>query len=410
MKIVLIANLDLGVADDNLRTVYPRGVKSRYSLGIKIEGYVNSDEGDEEQCEDEYDDEHYDEVISRTVKVKRDRIRKRGTKEFTKRGCVYCKYGLGIRFRRCLCVAVDGYTWTGVSACLIGVPPWRFPSRSSWILFVASCSWSPQCSSLVLLLGLLALVSPSVLHPSQLSQALVKLSSFVSDCVDFVFCFKFRHGRHLVDGTGAAIKENAMKIAMSEIFLLRKINHPNIIRFIDMNEFRLLLLSPAVESSSDIFQRWLGEDLESRSNPMGLAGPTPISKHLAETGSLPKGRALVPGCRTNETLQVYDVVAVACPDRHVVGLSKTVIEKSSKVSTVHLCPMQTSVRPPWAQRIEKLLKPSGELITLMFPMDERSGGPPYKVSVSDYEKVLIPLGFEAMSIVDKERAITPRKV
>ncbi|KAF2538774.1 hypothetical protein F2Q68_00019221 [Brassica cretica] len=101
MKIVLIANLDLGVADDNLRTVYPRGVKSRYSLGIKIEGYVNSDEGDEEQCEDdggEYDDEHYDDVISRTVKVKRDRIRKRGTKEFTKRGCVYCKYGLGIRW------------------------------------------------------------------------------------------------------------------------------------------------------------------------------------------------------------------------------------------------------------------------------------------------------------------------
>ena len=44
--------------------------------------------------------------------------------------------------------------------------------------------------------------------------------------------------------------------------------------------------------------RWLGEDLESRSNPMGLAGPTPISKHLAETGSLPKGRALVPGCGT----------------------------------------------------------------------------------------------------------------
>ncbi|CAN7090246.1 unnamed protein product [Brassica rapa subsp. narinosa] len=105
MKIVLIANLDRNVADDNLRTVvYPRGVKSRYSLGIKIEDYINSDEGDVEQCDDdggeyEYDDEHYDEVISRTVKVKRDRIRKRGTKEFTKRGCIYCKYGLGIRFR-----------------------------------------------------------------------------------------------------------------------------------------------------------------------------------------------------------------------------------------------------------------------------------------------------------------------
>ncbi|CAF2109039.1 unnamed protein product [Brassica napus] len=77
---------------------------------------------------------------------------------------------------------------------------------------------------------------------------------------------------------------------------------------------------------------------------------------------------------------------------------------------IFFCAFEASVRPPWAQRIEKLLKPSGELITLMFPMDERSGGPPYKVSVSDYEKVLIPLGFEAMSIVDKERAITPRKV
>ncbi|WZY85450.1 hypothetical protein YC2023_031834 [Brassica napus] len=47
---------------------------------------------------------------------------------------------------------------------------------------------------------------------------------------------------------------------------------------------------------------------------------------------------------SNETLQGYDVVAVACPDRYVVGLdiSKTVIAKSSKVSTVHLCPMQIS--------------------------------------------------------------------
>ncbi|KAL0769824.1 hypothetical protein Bca101_034974 [Brassica carinata] len=39
-------------------------------------------------------------------------------------------------------------------------------------------------------------------------------------------------GRHLVDGTVVAIKE----IAMTEIFILRKINHPNIIHFIDMIE------------------------------------------------------------------------------------------------------------------------------------------------------------------------------
>uniref|UniRef100_A0A0D3BPC4 Protein kinase domain-containing protein n=1 Tax=Brassica oleracea var. oleracea TaxID=109376 RepID=A0A0D3BPC4_BRAOL len=47
-------------------------------------------------------------------------------------------------------------------------------------------------------------------------------------------------GRHLVDGTVVAIKE----IAMTEIFILRKINHPNIIHFIDMIEVRLLFLFP----------------------------------------------------------------------------------------------------------------------------------------------------------------------
>ncbi|CAN7063258.1 hypothetical protein IGI04_017070 [Brassica rapa subsp. trilocularis] len=202
--------------------------------------------------------------------------------------------------------------------------------------------------------------------------------------------------------------------------------------------------APAVESPSDIFQRLVREDSsggwektwKAGATPWDLGRPTPIIKHLAETGSLPKGRALVPGCGTG-----YDVVAMACPDRYVVGLdiSRTVVEQSSKrFSTLpnakyfsflcedfftwepdekfdlifdytFFCAFEASVRPLWAQRIEKLLKPSGELITLMFPMDERSGGPPYKVSVSDYEKVLIPLGFEAISIVDNELAIRPRK-
>ena len=57
-------------------------------------------------------------------------------------------------------------------------------------------------------------------------------------------------GRHLVDGNVVAIKKIAMArlskklqdSLMSEIIILRKINHPNIIRFIDMIE--VLGLSP----------------------------------------------------------------------------------------------------------------------------------------------------------------------
>ncbi|WZZ48287.1 hypothetical protein YC2023_048394 [Brassica napus] len=64
-------------------------------------------------------------------------------------------------------------------------------------------------------------------------------------------------GRHLVDGTVVAIKE----IAMSEIFILRKINHPNIIHFIDMIEVRIgdgrdgepaMILQPALARSRQI--------------------------------------------------------------------------------------------------------------------------------------------------------------
>ncbi|CAH2064193.1 unnamed protein product [Thlaspi arvense] len=67
-------------------------------------------------------------------------------------------------------------------------------------------------------------------------------------------------GRHLVHGTVVAIKEIAMarlnkklqESLMSEIFILKKINHPNIIRFIDMiehslsdsPEFPLVLIAP----------------------------------------------------------------------------------------------------------------------------------------------------------------------
>lgn len=73
------------------------------------------------------------------------------------------------------------------------------------------------------------------------------------------------------------------------------------------------------------------------------------------------------------------------------------------------CAIEPDMRLAWAQRIRDLLKPGGELITLMFPISDHVGGPPFKVSISDYEEVLLPMGFRAVSIVDNEMAIGPRK-
>uniref|UniRef100_A0A1J3EFZ6 Putative thiol methyltransferase 2 n=1 Tax=Noccaea caerulescens TaxID=107243 RepID=A0A1J3EFZ6_NOCCA len=170
-----------------------------------------------------------------------------------------------------------------------------------------------------------------------------------------------------------------------------------------------------------------------------LGEATPIVVHLCETGSLPNGRALIPGCGTG-----YDVVVMASPDRHVVGLdiSKTSVERSTKMfsslpNSKHFtflkedfftwdptekfdlifdynffCAFEPKVRPLWAKRMHELLNPGGELITLMSPvtLDGRFGGPPpYPVSVSAYEELLVPLGFEVISIVDNELAPGPRK-
>ncbi|XVF54991.1 hypothetical protein PTKIN_Ptkin06aG0000700 [Pterospermum kingtungense] len=171
--------------------------------------------------------------------------------------------------------------------------------------------------------------------------------------------------------------------------------------------------------------------------PWDLGRPTPVILHLHHSGSLPMGRVLVPGCGTG-----YDVVAMACPGRSVVGLdiSEKAIKKAKQMSCslanadyftfltadffswhptdlfdlifdyTFFCAIEPDMRSAWAQQIQNLLKPDGELITLMFPMDDHTGGPPYRVSIADYEEVLHPMGFKATSIVDNELAIEVRKV
>ncbi|GFS38681.1 S-adenosyl-L-methionine-dependent methyltransferases superfamily protein [Actinidia rufa] len=63
--------------------------------------------------------------------------------------------------------------------------------------------------------------------------------------------------------------------------------------------------------------------------PWDLGQPTPVMVHLHQTGALPKGRALVPGCGSG-----HDVAAIACPERYVVGvdISDKAIKRAIEVS------------------------------------------------------------------------------
>ncbi|GMP54946.1 hypothetical protein CsSME_00019929 [Camellia sinensis var. sinensis] len=151
----------------------------------------------------------------------------------------------------------------------------------------------------------------------------------------------------------------------------------------------------------------------------------------------------------------HDVVAIACPERYVVGLdiSDEAIKKATELSSSlpnadyftflkedfftwrptelfdlifdytrnilisrsngqlrrFFCAIEPDMRSAWASQMRDLLKPDGELITLMFPISDHVGGPPYKVSVADYEEFLNPIGFKAVTIVDNELAIASRK-
>ncbi|OEL26388.1 putative thiol methyltransferase 2 [Dichanthelium oligosanthes] len=171
--------------------------------------------------------------------------------------------------------------------------------------------------------------------------------------------------------------------------------------------------------------------------PWDLGKPTPVIEHLVRSGTLPKGRALVPGCGMG-----YDVVTLASPERFVVGLdiSDMAVKKAKQWSSslpnadyftflvedffkwipseqfdlifdyTFFCALDPSLRVAWAETVNQLLKPDGELLTLIYLISDQEGGPPYNNTIADYQKVLEPLGFRAVVMEDNELAIKPRKV
>ncbi|XP_047311094.1 probable thiol methyltransferase 2 [Impatiens glandulifera] len=198
---------------------------------------------------------------------------------------------------------------------------------------------------------------------------------------------------------------------------------------------KLNQLQHLIHSHSDPSGGW-EKCWEQQVTPWDLGQPTPVMLHLHQMGMLPKGRLLVPGCGSGR-----DVTAIASPDRYVVGIdiSDKAIKKAIELSTsspnvdcftflkedffswqpdelfdlifdyTFFCAIEPNKRLAWASRMRDLLKPEGELITLMFPISDHVGGPPYKVSVADYEEALLPMGFKATCIMENELAIGSRK-
>lgn len=157
---------------------------------------------------------------------------------------------------------------------------------------------------------------------------------------------------------------------------------------------------------------------------------SPALADLIETGIIPDGLAIIPGCGAG-----YDIAALATPNRRAVGIdiSETAVAKALKViegvpnaeiicddffeKTQHfdgkadsvfdytfLCALPPSMRDQWADKMAALLKSGGLLITLMFPLDVHEGGPPFTLSPEIYKDLLLHRGFELIRIDDNIRS------
>jgi len=157
----------------------------------------------------------------------------------------------------------------------------------------------------------------------------------------------------------------------------------------------------------------------------GESNPTLVELLKGPNSSVPKGRALVPGCGAG-----YDVITFASYGWKATGLdfSKTGIEKAKKVRAdagvsegqaelvygdffkydfgfkfdaiydyTFLCALDPPMRESWADRMAELVAPTGELITMIYPVDDTIvGGPPFRMSPDIVKGLLEPRGFKAI--------------
>ena len=148
-----------------------------------------------------------------------------------------------------------------------------------------------------------------------------------------------------------------------------------------------------------------------RNVPWDAGASAPILVELVERGGLPEGRALVPGCGAG-----YDAFTLASTEREVVGLDlapssrarfeELRLERAPAGARIEhrvgdffeldlgapfdliwdytfLCALPIELREAWAARMASLLRPGGELITLIFPIMEVAegyAGPPWPMS------------------------------
>jgi SAM-dependent methyltransferase len=162
----------------------------------------------------------------------------------------------------------------------------------------------------------------------------------------------------------------------------------------------------------------------------------PLAAELSKRSHAPRSgmTALVPGCgRAYDALALAEhgfatVVAIDCsPAACEAARAELAASTSPAASRVEircadffetdgdaatfdfiwdctfLCALDPSVREQWATATRTLLAPDGTLLSCVFPIGEREGGPPYALSVPLVRGLLEPLGLEAVRVQTQDQ-------
>jgi len=150
-----------------------------------------------------------------------------------------------------------------------------------------------------------------------------------------------------------------------------------------------------------------------------LGGPTPAFQRLLRSGEFAPGRAIVLGAgrghdarefaRQGFAVTAVDFAADAARDMRALADPHAPIEilQADIFTLPHtldktfdyvieytcFCAIDPARRGEYADLVTRLLKPHGIFIGLFFPFDQREGGPPFAVSLSEILAIFGARGF-----------------
>ncbi len=163
---------------------------------------------------------------------------------------------------------------------------------------------------------------------------------------------------------------------------------------------------------------------------------TPVFENLLDEGEFMRpGKILIAGCGKGHDAVMaakkgYDVYAVDFSVEAVKIARRLAAEGNVKVNLIHqdifklesicadrfdyvydyvtYCSLLPERRKEYAEKIGRFLKPGGILIALLFPVEDRKGGPPYAVDIKEFYELFsehLQLKFSSKKI----NSIKPRR-